>query len=169
MRGEERGSRTETKGGTGCCGDKASVDPRDLWSWGGPLQPGAEHQASASHTHHWRRAPRGSSAIGKAIPIGADAETPPSSWGMSFSGRASGIIHHTSSSLQTLSYCFILYDSKFSSPPCLGFCVSGDQTDALMATVHSKADLRNAGKTGACLAHCLPWELVALGLAQGRG
>ena len=134
--------------GTGCCGDKASAEPRHLWGWGGPLQPGAGHQASASHTHHWMRAPQGRSAIGKAIPIGADAETPPSSWGMSFSGRASGI-HHTNSSLQTLSYfCVIPYDSKFSSPPRLGFGVSRDQTDALMATVHSKADLRDAGKTG---------------------
>ena len=80
-----------------CCVDKASADPGDFWTWGGSSDLGAGHQAFASYTYHWMRAPWGNSAIGKAIAIGADTETPPSSWGLSFfSGGTSGG-HHTNS------------------------------------------------------------------------
>ena len=115
-----RDAAGQRKGGTGCCVDKASADPRDLWSWGGPLEPGTGHQASASHTHHWTRAPWGSSAVGKAIPIGAASETPPAAGGCPpflVEHQASGISYPTNSSLQTLGYfSFIPYDSKVQLP-----------------------------------------------------
>ena len=145
-----RDAAGQRKGGTGCCVDKASADPRDLWSWGGPLEPGTGHQASASHTHHWTRAPWGSSAIGKAIPIGAASETPPAA-----GGCPPFLVEHQAL-VTPLTHLFKPWATslsspttqKFSSPPCFGFGVSADKTDALMATVHSKADLRDAGTTG---------------------